>query len=492
MKCSFVVPGYKCDEYIFRNIDSILDQDYTNYEIIVVLNGKWETKNDIVSKLLEKYFDKIQVFSIDRGHLGYANNYGIERCTGDVVSCLSSDLYLMPGTLRTWIDTFKENPDCDFVYSGYKLVSDDPLDVYRSNGFNRYHLECENYIDGANPVRRNAVARWDEKLTSLIDWDYFLSVTRNGIKGYFIKEPIYYAELPKEGGLSQDSSANWVRIRREIQEKHGIPDRKICVTSLIDPAYAIELAQMAGADFRVYPGHKPHDYRLIYMYGFFCDVQDRNIQRSTGVFARHYGHKIIQWVGQDVMSLIQLRWYDVDLYSSMVLKKINHHFCYSQNELNILNKIGLTSEIFYPPIPLNGVVEKKRAISVNEPELMVQLSKSMPDQDFFLNDLSCDITVHYQDRPDKIFRSILNGNHVITNSYYPNVYHVQGFTNVPELRKMVCHTIRGIQKKGEKPSDDAINFYMPRTRPDAFRKKLERVANKHIQKLGKLEDIAHA
>lgn len=493
VKVSFIVPGYKCDQYICRNIDSILDQDYTNYEIIPVLNGTWETKADVAKMLVEKYGDKIRLLQSDIGSLGGANNLGIDHSTGDIVSCLSSDLYLMPGTLRTWVDAFKEHPDCDFVYSGYKFVSDNPSEIYLSTPFNRYHLECENFIDGANPVRRKAVARWSEDLPSLIDWDYFLSVTDNGAKGYYIKEPIYYAELPKVGGLSEDSDRNWIRRRRDVQERHYIPKRDICVTSLVDPEYGIELAKIADADFRTYPGHKPHDYKLVYLHGFYCDIENRNIQRSTGVFFNHAGHKAIQWIGQDIVTLMQLRWYDVDIYTAMVLKKIQHHFCYTSKDQMILKRMGVESDLLFPPIDLNGgPQEKKDAISVSEPELMSQLQKAMPDKTFLLNDLSCGITVHYADSAPNIFKSILHGNHVITNTYLTNVYHIQGFTNVPELRKMVVHTIRGIQKDNPSVNPESVKFYMNRTRPEAFKKRLERIANKPLRMTAKSEEIARA
>jgi hypothetical protein len=78
----------------------------------------------------------------------------------------------------------------------------------------------------------------------------------------------------------------------------------------MDKDYALQLAKYADADFRVYPGHKPHEYRLIYAYGFPCDLN--SIQISTGLFFQHYGHKIIHWTGPDIKTLIQLRWMDVD------------------------------------------------------------------------------------------------------------------------------------------------------------------------------------
>src|SRR5574343_1145226 len=143
LKISFVIPGYKCDQYIVRAINSVIDQDYKNYEIIVVLNGEWDTKFELIQSLQQKYGDVIRVHSLEWGNLANANNYGFENSTGDIISHLSSDLYLMPGAARTWVEAFQENPKAGLVYSGYRFVSDDPTKVYLSNEYSRYRLECE-------------------------------------------------------------------------------------------------------------------------------------------------------------------------------------------------------------------------------------------------------------------------------------------------------------------------------------------------------------
>ncbi len=487
LKCSFIVPGYRCDEFIFRNIESILDQDYKNYEIIVVLNGEWETRKDLFAKLIEQYRDKIQLHWLPDGHLGRANNFGLTKATGDIVSHLSSDLYLMPGALRTWIEAFNDHPEYGLVYSGYKFVSNNPMDVYYSQPFDRYHLECENYIDGANPYRREFAVKSSEDLKSLIDWDWALSLTDFDLKGYYIKEPLYYAEFPKAGGLSTDSTNNWRSRRKEVQKRHNIPDRKICITSLVDPHYALEIAKMIGADFRCYPAQKKHDYTLIYQYGFMCDI-DR-IQASVGVFAGHWNHKIIHWLGLDIRSLMNLEWKDVDYFVQMGLSKVQNHFCISKKDQEVLRRMHLDSEIVYPPAKWDFKKEVSGGISVNDEEIRFQLSKAMPDQIFKINDLNCSITVHFDDSMINILKSICMGNIVITEKFIPSTYHIQSYSNVPELRKMLVHTIRQVNVQKPEVNKEDLKEYRERATPNHFKRKLEKIMEKRINKYARLEDI---
>lgn len=487
LKVSFVVPGHNCDEFIFRNIESLFDQDYENWEAIVVLNGEWTNKYEIFKSITEKYPEKVKVVDLDLGNLGNANNVGFESTTGDIISHLSSDLYLMPGALRNWVEAFQDNPKHGMVYSGYKLVSPNPMDIYYANQYDRYHLECENFIDGANPVRRKDWKRWSTDLLSLIDWDWALSVTRD-TDAYYIKEPLYYAELPKKGGLSDDSNTNWIARRRSVQDKHGIPDRKICISSLIDSTMALDIAKMTGNDFRVFPGIKPHDYRLIYVYGFQCSEDE--IQRSTGIFFQHYGHKIIHWTGQDINSMMaSWNMNSAMAYVDLVLKRINSHWVTTRRDKMLLEWMHLEPEQVLLPVRIDNNPDKIVGISVNDHDLADQIKKAMPDFEVRVNDLSCYITVHFDDRTTNITHSICRGNYVITNQDFPGTFKIEGFQNVPELRKMIVHTIRKIGR--EKPMVDKkdVDYYKVRTDVNNFKRKLEKIAEKEIKRYAKIEDI---
>ena len=485
VKVSIVVPGYKCDEYIFRNINSVLDQDYKNYEIIVVLNGVWDTKEQLKQELQDKYGDKVRVISMAEGHLGLANNVGFRSSSGDIISHLSSDLYLMPGTLRTWVETFKEHPEVGMVYSGYRFVDPDPSSVYYAKEFDRYHLECENFIDGANPVRRQNWKEWSTNLKSLVDWDWVLSVTDDGTQALYHPEPLYFAEYPKEGGLSEDSNKNWVARRREIQKRHNIPDRKICICSLEDQSYALELAKLLGCDYRIQPGHKPNTYDLIYAYGFNCRTADKELMASSSLFFQHWKHKAVHWRTEDIRLLMQERWLDVRRISEEIMPNIKNNFCTTQRDQSTLLHMGINAEIRYLPSIIHGV-EKKEGISINDSAMMDQLKKSMPDVQFHLNELGCPITVHYEDRSDRVLKSLALGNIVISNAFLKGVERVEGYTNVPELRKMLTHAIRRVKKNAPELDQELLDSYRSRINPKKYKEMLEKIANQNVNKYGKL------
>ena len=65
----------------------------------------------------------------------------------------------------------------DFVYNGYRYtMKNEYLEGVGSVPFDPWLLTCNNYISTMNPVKREKVARWDESLKGLQDWNFWLRV----------------------------------------------------------------------------------------------------------------------------------------------------------------------------------------------------------------------------------------------------------------------------------------------------------------------------
>lgn len=98
IKFSIVVPIYNMELYLRRCIDSILCQEYDNFELICVNDGS----KDNSLQIIEEYANKDQrVVIIDQpnGGLGSARNRGIERASGDYVWFVDSDDWICNSAL---------------------------------------------------------------------------------------------------------------------------------------------------------------------------------------------------------------------------------------------------------------------------------------------------------------------------------------------------------------------------------------------------------
>lgn len=89
---SIIIPVYNCEDYIQICLDSILNQTFNNFEIILINDGS----TDSTSQLLEKYKEKVKLINISNHGQAYARNLGINNSNGDYICFVDSDDYLEP------------------------------------------------------------------------------------------------------------------------------------------------------------------------------------------------------------------------------------------------------------------------------------------------------------------------------------------------------------------------------------------------------------
>lgn len=90
---SVIVPIYNVEKYLTRCVNSILEQTYSNLEIILVNDGSKDNCLEICKNLEEKD-DRIVVVNKQNGGLGSARNAGIEASTGEYLLFIDSDDYI--------------------------------------------------------------------------------------------------------------------------------------------------------------------------------------------------------------------------------------------------------------------------------------------------------------------------------------------------------------------------------------------------------------
>ena len=151
-KFSIIVPVYNVEAYLAPCLDSLLEQTYDDYRIIVIDDVSKDSSLQIARGYAEKHPDKIHLIEhpVNKG-LGGARNTGIEAATGEYLVFLDSDDYLRTDTLAQINDAIeRENPDIvEFCY----LMVDE-----QGNSLNRRSY-CAN--SNANPLVR-AINTWNK------------------------------------------------------------------------------------------------------------------------------------------------------------------------------------------------------------------------------------------------------------------------------------------------------------------------------------------
>ena len=115
---SIIVPAYNVEKYIKACLDSLINQTYSNFEIIVINDGS----TDQTEKMLNEYESnpKIQIFSQKNGGLSAARNQGLKLANGELVCFIDSDDSVKSDYLEKLVAPFFEDSGVDITVCGYQ------------------------------------------------------------------------------------------------------------------------------------------------------------------------------------------------------------------------------------------------------------------------------------------------------------------------------------------------------------------------------------
>lgn len=114
---SIVMPAFGVEKYIAAAIESVLKQDFQDWELLVVLDGI-KDKSDEVAREYEHKDSRIQVLEKENGGLSDARNYGLDRARGQYVHFFDSDDAVEPDFYSKMHFAIASN-DKDLVICGY-------------------------------------------------------------------------------------------------------------------------------------------------------------------------------------------------------------------------------------------------------------------------------------------------------------------------------------------------------------------------------------
>lgn len=96
-KISIIIPVYNAEIYLSKCIDSILQQSYNNLEVVLIDDGSKDKSGEICDEYAGKD-ERIKVIHVTNGGASKARNIGLDNCTGQWVSFVDADDYLLPNT----------------------------------------------------------------------------------------------------------------------------------------------------------------------------------------------------------------------------------------------------------------------------------------------------------------------------------------------------------------------------------------------------------
>ncbi len=183
MQFSVVIPTYNRASYLIKTVQSVLAQDYTDFELIIVDDGSTDDTEQTVFKLYDSN-PKVRYFKTINRERGAARNFGFEQAKGDYVCFLDSDDLLLPNHLNVLSKAINKNPTVNFWVTKYRLKGQKGKVIQSGilalqEGFKDYRLLLKgNYFAALVCVKRenDQLIKFieDRQYSSMEDWIFNL------------------------------------------------------------------------------------------------------------------------------------------------------------------------------------------------------------------------------------------------------------------------------------------------------------------------------
>lgn len=186
---SIIVPIYNTEKYLHECLDSILNQSYTNFEVLLINDGSTDSSGTICQEYVERD-SRFRYFEKDNGGVASARNLGLERSEGTYITFIDSDDWVEFNYLEVLYTALKEN-DTDVAISTYKRFAQDGVFYLRS-----YSKENDEFLN-IGKRNRNSFLEILPKLGELDHSFYSISsklIKREIIGNLLFDEQVSYAE----------------------------------------------------------------------------------------------------------------------------------------------------------------------------------------------------------------------------------------------------------------------------------------------------------
>lgn len=262
---SFVLPVYNVENYLSQCVESILAQDFTEYEIILVDDGSTDSSGSLCDEYAEKY-DYIRVIHQVNGGLSEARNTGIRNATGEYILFVDSDDYIASGALSKINQVIEQNDKPDVVFLEAVKVYPDGKTEPMGDGYIAENI-CKKSRDDVlrfittmpkfpGSACSKAIKRelFDESLRFVkglisedIDWTYKLF---GKAKSYaYLPDEYYYYRQERPGSITYSVSDKKIESMLWIVEQWAMQNPtdtyRECVNSYVAYQYMIMLMCLA-------------------------------------------------------------------------------------------------------------------------------------------------------------------------------------------------------------------------------------------------------
>jgi len=197
-KVSILVPVFNQETYIKEALKSILNQSFKSFEIIIINDGSTDKTLEIIKSFKDK---RIKIFSTKNKGIISALNYGIEKCTSNIIARFDGDDIMLSERLKIQYDTFiKKKPillgsNAYIIDSNSILIGKSNLPIKKNNIRSNLLKLAPSFFHSSvmfNKERIKRLGGYNLNAQYVEDYDLWLSLYKEGVVLNIYKPLIKY------------------------------------------------------------------------------------------------------------------------------------------------------------------------------------------------------------------------------------------------------------------------------------------------------------
>lgn len=251
---SIIIPIYNTDLFLKKCINSILNQTYSNFELLLINDGSTDNSGVICDEYAKKD-GRVKVFHKKNGGVSSARNYGLKRISGAWVTFIDSDDEISPNYLIDWYNLSIINPSDVYFYS-HKISTDFSVKKYTSKSYLtkliNFEVPASLWLGIYNAeLFRNPNLLLNEKIHFYEDFEFMYRILNKAKNVVFVNRNYYTYN-------KRDGSANHMEINEKVLSCLNICDY-LSKDSIIDKkeANAIKIRFLMQTIFYLLKSKKP-------------------------------------------------------------------------------------------------------------------------------------------------------------------------------------------------------------------------------------------
>ncbi|MBL57406.1 MAG: hypothetical protein CMP61_09470 [Flavobacteriales bacterium] len=222
-KVSIIIPYFNHGEYINQALNSVHNQGFDDYEIILVNDSSVDKQSIEVFNALEH--SKVRKYTISNGGPCVAKNYGVSMARGSILGFLDSDNMLLSPYIKEAVYAI-DTEDFEWVFGDAELFGcETGVKSQKLKGLEEIFINS--VIDNCFFIKKStfeSIGGFDESLSrlGLEDWELSVRLIINNIRFKHLESPLFKYRVLEDSRTNKEAKDNRELIMKYVFEKHHL------------------------------------------------------------------------------------------------------------------------------------------------------------------------------------------------------------------------------------------------------------------------------